>query len=55
MDRQIIDEKLESLRHSIARVDDKYKGTKAANTLLTDYDAQDIIAFNLGSLCSSPV
>ena len=45
MDKQLIEEKLESLRRSISRVDEKYLASK--DSLLTDLDAQDVITLNL--------
>ena len=45
MDKQLIEEKLESLRRSILRVEEKYRVSK--DVLQADYDAQDVIALNL--------
>ena len=45
MDRQVIEEKLESLRHCIGRVRDKSPATP--DVFLHDYDLQDIVALNL--------
>jgi len=45
MDKLIIEEKLESLRRSISRVELKYR--ESSHNLLSDYDAQDVISLNL--------
>jgi uncharacterized protein YutE (UPF0331/DUF86 family) len=45
MDREIIEEKLESLRHCIGRVRERRPAT--ADVFLHDYDLQDIVALNL--------
>ena len=45
MDRVVLTEKLESLRRSISRIEEKYAASK--NNLQSDYDAQDIISLNL--------
>lgn len=45
MDRQIIDEKLESLRRCLARISEKRPPT--ADKLANDPDLQDIITLNL--------
>lgn len=45
MDRQVIAEKLESLRRSIKRVDERRPPSVEA--LLVDVDAQDILSVNL--------
>ncbi len=45
MDKQLIEEKLESLRRSISRVSSKYNESK--DSLLSDFDAQDVITLNL--------
>jgi len=45
MDRKIIEEKLESLRHSIGQVREKTPATP--DVFLRDYDLQDIVALNL--------
>jgi uncharacterized protein YutE (UPF0331/DUF86 family) len=45
MDREMIGQKLESLRRSVARVEEKCPDSRDA--LKKDYDAQDIITLNL--------
>lgn len=45
MDRQVIDQKLESLRRCLHRI--KAKCPAQAEALLTDLDLQDILALNL--------
>lgn len=45
MDREMIDQKLESLRRSVARVEERCPNSLDA--LKKDYDAQDIITLNL--------
>ncbi len=45
MDRDIIDQKLESLHRALQRVSDKCPNT--AEILAKDFDAQDIVALNL--------
>ena len=45
MDRQVIEEKLESLRHCIDRVRGRSPATP--DVFLHDYDLQDIVALNL--------
>lgn len=45
MDRRVIDEKLESLRRCLARIEAKVPGT--AEALAGDPDAQDIVVLNL--------
>ncbi|MGR9109025.1 MAG: type VII toxin-antitoxin system HepT family RNase toxin [Gammaproteobacteria bacterium] len=45
MDREVILEKLEALRHCIRRVESKRPAS--AELLLTDWDLQDIITLNL--------
>ena len=45
MDREIIEEKLESLRHCIGRVRERRPATP--DVFLHDYDLQDIVALNL--------
>lgn len=45
MDREIIEQKLESLRHCLQRIETK--SPKDAATLASDIDLQDIIALNL--------
>ena len=45
MDQQLVAQKLESLRRCIQRVESRLP--EDLNTLLTDLDAQDIIALNL--------
>lgn len=45
MDRQVIDQKLESLRRCLNRIEAKCPAQ--AETLLTDLDLQDILSLNL--------
>jgi uncharacterized protein YutE (UPF0331/DUF86 family) len=45
MDRQVIDQKLESLRRCLVRIQDKFP--VHASDLQTNFDLQDIIALNL--------
>ena len=45
MDREIIEQKLESLRRCLRRIETKCPSD--ANTLLEDIDLQDIVALNL--------
>lgn len=45
MDRQVIDQKLESLRRCLVRIEDKFPAH--ADELQTNFDLQDIIALNL--------
>ena len=45
MDRQVIDQKLESLRRCVQRIEDKMPF--GAQELQSDFDLQDIIALNL--------
>ncbi|GGY06357.1 hypothetical protein GCM10007160_37310 [Litchfieldella qijiaojingensis] len=45
MDRQVINQKLESLRRCIARLESRCPDD--AKTLATDLDAQDIVSLNL--------
>ena len=45
MDREVIEEKLESLRHCIGQVREKRPATP--DVFLHDYDLQDIVALNL--------
>jgi uncharacterized protein YutE (UPF0331/DUF86 family) len=45
MDREIIEEKLESLRHCIGRVRERRPAT--SDVFLHDFDLQDIVALNL--------
>jgi len=45
MDREVIEQKLESLRRCLLRIETKFPAD--ANTLTTDYDLQDIISLNL--------
>lgn len=45
MDRNLIEEKLESLRRCLQRI--SFKCPAAAETLATDLDAQDIVTLNL--------
>ncbi|SFU69064.1 Uncharacterized conserved protein YutE, UPF0331/DUF86 family [Nitrosomonas eutropha] len=45
MDRQVIDQKLESLRRCLERIQQKCPAT--AQELINDIDLQDIIALNL--------
>ncbi len=45
MDRTLIEQKLESLRRSLRRIEEKCPTN--AEALAKDYDAQDIIALNL--------
>lgn len=45
MDRNLIEQKLESLRRSLHRIEEKCPAN--AEELAKDYDAQDIIALNL--------
>lgn len=45
MDREVIDEKLESLRRCVERV--RQKTPRSAQALLDDPDAQDIVTLNL--------
>jgi len=45
MDRALIDQKLESLRHALQRVSDKCP--ESVEVLASDFDAQDIVSLNL--------
>ena len=45
MDREVIAQKLESLRHCLQRIESKCPAD--AQTLATDPDLQDIVALNL--------
>ena len=45
MDREVVEQKLESLRHCLQRIETKCPAE--ADALLTDYDLQDIISLNL--------
>ena len=45
MDREVIEQKLESLRHCLQRIETKCPAD--AQTLATDPDLQDIVALNL--------
>ena len=45
MDRQVIDQKLESLRRCLVRIQDKFPADAAE--LQSNFDLQDIIALNL--------
>lgn len=45
MDREVIEQKLESLRHCLQRIEAKCPAD--AQTLATDPDLQDIVALNL--------
>ena len=45
MDRELIEQKLESLRRALQRVSDKCP--ESIEVLSTDYDAQDIVSLNL--------
>jgi len=45
MDKQIVDQKLESLRRCIERIQEKLPVT--AKDLATDFDKQDIVSLNL--------
>ena len=45
MDREVVEQKLESLRRCLQRIETKCPAE--ANTLLTDYDLQDIVSLNL--------
>ena len=45
MDRELIEQKLESLRRALQRVSDKCP--KSVEILSADYDAQDIVSLNL--------
>ena len=45
MDKQIVDQKLESLRRCIERIQDKLP--ISAKNLATDFDKQDIVSLNL--------
>ncbi len=45
MDREIIDQKLESLRRCVQRI--ASKSPKDAATLIADFDLQDIVSLNL--------
>lgn len=45
MDRQVIDQKLESLRRCLSRIQEKFP--LELSGLQTDFDLQDIIALNL--------
>lgn len=45
MDRQVIDQKLESLRRCVQRIQEKFPAD--ATELQTNFDLQDIIALNL--------
>lgn len=45
MDRELIDQKLESLRRAVQRVNDTCP--ESVDILVKDFDAQDIVALNL--------
>lgn len=45
MDREVIEQKLESLRRCLQRIETKCPA--AAETLAADFDLQDIVALNL--------
>ena len=45
MDRQVVEQKLESLRHCVRRIEAKCPAD--AQTLVTDADLQDIASLNL--------
>jgi uncharacterized protein YutE (UPF0331/DUF86 family) len=45
MDREVVDQKLESLRRCLHRIETKCPAE--ADTLITDFDLQDIISLNL--------
>ncbi|MCK5665508.1 MAG: hypothetical protein KAI17_18605 [Thiotrichaceae bacterium] len=45
MDRELIEQKLESLRRALQRVNDKCP--ESAEILARDFDVQDIVALNL--------
>ena len=45
MDREVIEQKLESLRRCLQRIQEKCPSS--AETLATDFDMQDIVALNL--------
>lgn len=45
MDREVVEQKLESLRRCVRRIDDKCPAD--AQTLITDIDLQDIVSLNL--------
>lgn len=45
MDREVIEQKLESLRHCVQRIETKCPAD--AQTLAADPDLQDIVALNL--------
>ncbi len=45
MDRQVVEQKLESLRRCLARIETKCPAD--ADTLSTDFDLQDIVSLNL--------
>ncbi len=45
MDREVVEQKLESLRHCLQRIETKCPAD--ADTLATDFDLQDIISLNL--------
>ena len=45
MDQEVVEQKLESLRCCLQRIEDKCPAE--ADTLMTDYDLQDIVSLNL--------
>ena len=45
MDQEVVEQKLESLRRCLQRIEDKCPAE--ADTLMTDYDLQDIVSLNL--------
>lgn len=52
MDREVIEQKLESLRHCLRRIEAKCPAQ--AQTLATDPDLQDIVALNLSRAVTKP-
>ena len=51
MDRQVVEQKLESLRHCVRRIEAKCPAD--AQTLVTDADLQDIVSLNQPCKCAS--
>lgn len=45
MDREVVEQKLESLRRCLERIE--VKCPAEADTLMTDFDLQDIVSLNL--------
>lgn len=52
MDKQVVEQKLESLRRCIERIHDKQP--LSAKELETDFDKQDIVSLNLSRAVQPP-